>query len=413
MSHGQGGPGWGNGGGNRPPPRRPAPTRHMPMAPGSEGPYGEPRLYGDRYGGGPEPQQPPPPGRYGPNDYGQPPHQPPGQQPPPGPPPPRPRKRRRVGRTLLIIFLAFLTLIGGIWIWLDTSLTRVEAITDYPGRPAEAAGVNWLIVGSDSREGMAAEEQEHLSTGDVGGKRTDTMMLLHVPDNSSKPTLVSLMRDSLVEIPGQGKSKKMLNSAYGIGGPKLLTQTVEKNTGLRIEHYMEIGLGGFAEIVDAVGGVDMCLDKPVNDPKAGINLKAGCQELDGPAALGYVRTRAVATNGVADDFGRTLRQRQFISALTDKVASPGTLLNPFRLFPLLGSAPEAITVDEGDHLHHLPSVAFAIAGASNGDTNTTIVPFTPKGARIEWHPTKSKQLFEALRTDAEVPKELIITGPAG
>jgi len=213
-----------------------------------------------------------------------------------------------------------------------------------------------------------------------------------------------------VDIPGRGKNK--LNAAYAFGGPKLLAQTVEMSTQLRLNHYIEIGFGGFAELVDAVGGVEMCLPEPINDPLAGIDLPAGCQELDGPAALGYVRTR----KGPRADLDRVIRQREFIGALTDKASSAGTLVNPFRLFPLLANAPDAVTVDQGDHLHNLPSLAFAIGGASDGSTVTTTVPQGPSqrtnvGSVITWDKTKAPQLWEALRTDQPVPPEVIVTAP--
>jgi LCP family protein required for cell wall assembly len=308
----------------------------------------------------------------------------------------------------MIILLVIVVLIAAVWIYLETSMNRVEALTDYEGRPAAAAGTNWLIVGSDSRAGLDTEDQERLSTGDAKGQRTDTMLLLHLPDNSEKPTMVSLLRDSYVDIPGKGKNK--LNAAYALGGPKLLAQTVETNTGLRLEHYIEIGFGGFAGVVDAVGGVQMCLDKPIKDPLAGIDLPAGCQELDGANALGYVRTRATPRA----DLDRVIHQRQFIAALMDKTTSPGTLINPFRMIPLLADVPDAITLDEGDHLHNLPPLGFAMAGASTGETVSTTVPVggsrnVPKiGSAILWDQAKSKQLFDALREDTALPSSLIV-----
>jgi LCP family protein required for cell wall assembly len=344
------------------------------------------------------------------------PRQPGGWQPadgqPPGPPgaPPR-RKRRRIGRVLLIILLAFVLLIGGIWLYLELNLNKVEALGDYNGRPAAGAGTNWLIVGSDSRAGLSAEDQQRLATGDAAGQRTDTMMLLHIPDNNTKPTLVSLLRDSYVDIPGHGKNK--LNAAYAFGGPKLLAQTVELNTKLRLDHYAEIGFGGFASLVDAVGGVDMCLKQPIDDPLAGIKLPAGCQELNGEQALGYVRTRATPRA----DLDRVVHQREFIGALTDKASSPGTLLNPFRLFPLIANAPGALTVDKGDHLYNLPSLAFAVGGASNGSTVTTTVPMggsvrtANAGAAITWDQAKKTRLFDALRTDQDVPADVLVDVP--
>ena len=330
-------------------------------------------------------------------------------QPPVGPPPRR--KRRHVGRILLIILLAFVLLIGGIWLYLELNLNKVEALGDYEGRPAAGAGANWLIVGSDSRAGLSAEDQERLATGDAKGQRTDTMMLLHIPDNDTKPTLVSLLRDSYVDIPGHGKNK--LNAAYAFGGPKLLAQTVELNTKLRLDHYAEIGFGGFADLVDAVGGVDMCLKDPINDPLAGIKLPAGCQELNGEQALGYVRTRATPRA----DLDRVVHQREFIGALTDKATSWTTLINPFRMFPLIANAPGALTVDKGDHLYNLPSLAFAIGGASNGHTITTTVPMggsvrtANAGAAITWDQAKKTRLFDALRTDQEVPADVLVDVP--
>ncbi|SDC14227.1 LCP family protein [Actinokineospora iranica] len=349
-----------------------------------------------------DPRRPPPP--------------PPGRG--PGGPPPRgfgqrpPRRKKRFGRIALIVALVIVALVAGLWIYLESSLKRVAALGDYEGRPAAGAGANWLIVGSDSRADLSAEDEERLATGDAKGQRTDTIMLMHIPDNSTKPTLVSLLRDSYVDIPGKGKNK--LNAAYAFGGSQLLAKTVELNTGLRLDHYVEIGFGGFADVVDAVGGVDMCLANPIDDPLAGINLPAGCQELDGASALGYVRTR----KGPRADLDRVIRQREFIGALTDKATNPGTLLNPFRLFPLLSAAPDAVTVDEDDHLHNLPSLAFAMGAAGDGGLTTTTVPMGGSksvrgvGSVILWDAAKSKKLFEALRTDAEVPADVIVGPPA-
>ena len=157
-------------------------------------------------------------------------------------------------------------------------------------------------------------------------------MLLHT--GSGPTTLVSIPRDSLVNIPGFGVAK--INSAYGKGGgpdgggPELLVKTVESATGLRIDHYAEIGFLGIVNVVDAIGGVYLCVPESIKDPKAALNIKAGCQTLDKATALGYVRTRATASS----DFGRVERQRAFLSAMLTKITGPSVLLNPFRLVPL-------------------------------------------------------------------------------
>jgi LCP family protein required for cell wall assembly len=301
-----------------------------------------------------------------------------------------------------------LLLVGAIamWFYMDSSLHRVSALGDYPGRPAAGAGTNWLIVGSDSRQGLTAAQAAQLHTGDasaVSGGRTDTIMVVHLPDNSTKPTMVSLLRDSLVSIPGHGNNK--INAAYAFGGPTLLVRTVEQATGLRIDHYAEIGLGGFASVVDDVGGVTMCLPQAVQDSYAGINLPAGCQNLNGANALGYVRSRhAFATS----DFARTQHQREFLGALANRIASPGVLLNPFDLFPVLFDLPGNLTVDNGDHLQDLIGLGWSMRGISNGGLITTAVPINGStGGSLLWDKTKSKELFNDLNTDQAVPSALV------
>jgi len=290
------------------------------------------------------------------------------------------------------------------------SLNRTDALPDYPERIGNTPGTNWLIVGSDSREGLSPEEQAELTTGDVGGKRTDTIMLLHIPRVTSpgQPTLVSLPRDSSVPLPGSGERVK-LNAAYAIGGAPLLAQTVETVTGVHIDHYAEIGFGGFADIVDDIGGVELCLQEPIADELAGIDLPAGCQELTGPQALGYVRTRATA-NG---DLDRVLRQRQFVGALLDRATSPAVLLNPFRLVPLVTGAPEALTVDDGDHVWHLARMGWAMRGISSGGVLTTTVPIAgfgsvdDGGSAVLWDRDAAVVIFDALAQDRPVPPEVL------
>ncbi|MFD9896158.1 LCP family protein [Amycolatopsis sp. NPDC059027] len=374
-------------------PRQHQPAQMMPLPGRGRSPYDErTRPMGSRG------EQPPPP--------------PPRQAPPRGPegaPAPRPRRRRRwrPGRILLTLLLVFVVFLAGVWVYLEFSIKRVDAIANYDGRPAAASGTNWLIVGSDSREGLSKEDEARLATGDTsdaGGTRTDTIMVAHIPDNSTKPTLLSLPRDSQVKVPGHGTTK--INAAFSLGGPALLTKTVEGATGLRIDHYAEIGFGGFANIVDGIGGVDMCVDKDMNDPMTHIDIKAGCQTLDGRSALGFVRTRyAEATP--RSDLDRVANQRKFIGAMVSQMASAGTLLNPFHFFPLLSSAPDALTMDSGDHVHNLVGLALAMRGISSDGVVTTTVPVTSASAE-HWDKNKSQKLFDALRGDTEIPADVIM-----
>ena len=201
-------------------------------------------------------------------------------------------------------------------------IEKVDALHDYDGRPAAASGTNWLIVGSDSREGLSDEEVKDLHLGKVGGRRTDTIILLHKPE-SGAPTLVSLPRDSYVPIPGHGRDK--LNAAYAFGGAPLLAQTVETVTGLRIDHYAEVGFGGFVGMTDAVGGVELCPKRNIRDHKSGLNVAKGCQEMDGATALAYVRARYFDPQG---DLGRVQRQQEFLGAVFDEAVEPGDAAQP-------------------------------------------------------------------------------------
>jgi len=186
----------------------------------------------------------------------------------------------------LVAWLAFM-----VWVPLHAwgNVHRVDA-SPSGSRPADSKGFDYVLVGSDSRQGLTPAQEKLLNTGtvqDAAGSRTDSIILVHVPSGSGKPAIISLPRDSYVPIPGHGHNK--INASFSIGGPKLLVQTIEQVTGIRIDGYVEIGFGGFASVVDSVGGVDICVPRNMKDAYAGIDLKAGCQTLNGKNALGYVR----------------------------------------------------------------------------------------------------------------------------
>ena len=199
-----------------------------------------------------------------------------------------------------------------------------------------------------------------------------------------------------------------MNAAFSIGGPSLLVQTLEDATKVHIDHYAEVGFGGFADVVDAVGGVNLCLDAPIDDPLAGINLQAGCQDLTGPEALGYVRTRETFANA---DLTRIKNQRAFLTALLDKSTSVTTLLNPFRLVPLATNTTKSLTVDSSDHIWNLAGLGWAI----RGKLVTTTVPVggfedTSSGNALLWDDARASQFFGALADDEQVPADLVTTG---
>jgi anionic cell wall polymer biosynthesis LytR-Cps2A-Psr (LCP) family protein len=178
---------------------------------------------------------------------------------------------------------------------------------------------------------------------------------------------------------------------------------VQNVTGLRIDHYMGIGFGGLVDVVDDVGGVTLCLPGPVKDPKAGLNLKKGCQTLNGGQALSFVRTREFPLG----DLQREQDQRALLKSLLAKMTSAGTLINPFAAIPAASGAASSLTVDQGTNLTQLVSVAFALRNPV-----TTMVPFggfgnSSAGSVVEWNAPAAKALFHDLATDTPLPKNLI------
>lgn len=305
-----------------------------------------------------------------------------------------------LGSIVGVILLLFV----GIAIYLDLTIKRTDAIEDYSGRPAAGAGTNWLVVGSDSRAGLSNAEAKKLHTGSaksVTGKRTDTIMIAHLPEGSAKPSLVSIPRDLYVNIPGYGQDR--VNAAFSKGGGKLLVKTVEKLTGLHIDHYAEIGLAGFAHITDAVGGVQINVPQDMKDSYSGADFKKGKQKMNGTQALAFVRSR----HAVGSDLNRVADQRQFIGALAKKMASPTTLLNPFRLFPMVGAIPDGLTIDSGDHVWNLLGLAWAMRGISSGGVITTTVPVDGTANNLL---PKAQQLFKDLREDKSIPDSLVVNG---
>ncbi len=312
---------------------------------------------------------------------------------------------RRIFAILGLVIVVVIVATVGTYLYLNSKLVRADVLTDYAGRPAVGAGQNWLITGSDSRQGLTRAQERQLATGRlsaISGHRSDTILVLHIPANGLPPVLVSIPRDSFVPIPGHGSSK--INAAFALGGPQLLAQTVQNVTGLYINHYMGIGFGGFVDVVDAVGGVNMCLPGPMKDPKAGLNLKAGCQTLDGAQALGYVRTR----NFAISDLQREQDQRLLMKALLSKMTSPSVMLNPFKALPAATGSASSLTVDQGANLYDLVKAAFALKGAK-----TTTVPIatadyqTSDGVAVLWDHARALRLFHALQNDTPVPRRLI------
>jgi LCP family protein required for cell wall assembly len=322
-----------------------------------------------------------------------------------GPPPARsaqgsrPRRRLRWGWLVVLVVVGWLAFMAFTPWHAWNEVTKVDT-TPAGERPADGPGHNYLLVGSDSREGLTDAQKKEYATGNAEGRRTDSIILVHVPEGGGKPALISLPRDSFVPIPGKGSNK--INAAFALGGPKLLVNTVEQVTDLRIDGYVEIGFAGFASVVDSLGGVDICVKFAMNDKKAGINLKKGCQTLDGKNALGYVRARYSDPRG---DIGRADRQRQFLAAIMKKAATPSTVLIPTRYWGFTHASAEGLIVGEDTSMTDAGRVMLAMRAVSRDEGLSLVVPIqsenyqTSAGSAVKWDTERAKALFALLRND--------------
>ncbi|MFF9864983.1 LCP family protein [Streptomyces sp. NPDC013953] len=346
---------------------------------------------------------------------------PPGGVPPagaPGDPYPQGGRARRwlrwgaLGASVLVLVAAG----GGWWLYrkLDSNITTDTTAADELARyekerPSSLVrgARNILLIGSDTRAGDNAKYGR-----DKGEQRSDTTILLHIAANGRGVTAVSLPRDLMVEVPScRGRNGvrtrpqfTQFNSAYQLGGTACTIRTVEKMTRIRIDHHMVIDFRGFKDMVDAVGGVRVCVAEPIDDPDAKVRLKRGAQTLRGEQALGYVRARKSLGNG--SDTERMDRQQQFLGALVNKVQSNGVLLNPARLYPVLDAATKSITTDPGlDSLKDLYDLARALRSVPTEKVQFLTVPrqpYTGDPNRDMLVQPKADSLFKRLRADAPV-----------
>jgi LCP family protein required for cell wall assembly len=312
------------------------------------------------------------------------------------------RRGRRIALVIGVVVLVIILALGGTYFWVNGKLNRSVALPAFTGT---SAGTNWLIAGDDSRNGISRTQQDALHLGSVGADASDSLMLLHM--GTGKPVLISIPRDSFVPIPGHGENK--INAALAFGGPTLLVQTVEQVTGLRIDHYMGIGFAGLADVVNTVGGVQMCVKTAVPaDPTGDSGFKglaAGCHNLSGTQAIAFVRDRhSFATS----DLQRIQDQRAFLSALLSKATSPSVYLNPFTALPFASTAASSISVDKGASLYDLVQAAFALRGPQTGTVPIANANLqTSAGDAVEWDKTQALELFNDLKAGKAVPASLL------
>ncbi|MEV7910545.1 LCP family protein [Streptomyces griseus] len=314
-------------------------------------------------------------------------------------------------------FLVLVAAGAGWWLYkkLDGNITtdtsaaaELKAYEKERPTPVVMDAQNILLIGSDSRAG----DNREYGRDDGGSQRSDTTILLHLAADRKSATAVSLPRDLMAEIPScrtaDDKETReqfaQFNSAFELGGTACTIRTVEKMTGIRIDHHMVVDFNGFKDMVDAVDGVEICLKEPINDKDAHLELPAGRQTLNGEEALGYVRARKTLGNG--SDTERMERQQQFLGALVNKMQSNGVLLNPTRLYPVLDAATKSLTTDPGlDSLRDLYDLVRGMRDVPTEQVQFLTVPRQPyrnNPNRDELVEPDAGDLFKQLREDRPV-----------
>jgi LCP family protein required for cell wall assembly len=311
-------------------------------------------------------------------------------------------RRARHQRAMLMVAAVVSALVlvtsGGAWAvttYVTGHLSRLSVGTS--GTP-ESGPLNILVAGVDERSGLTPLQERQLHVGHDVSTNSDTLMLVHIPADHSYVQVVSLPRDSWVNIPGHGMNK--INAAFGLGGPKLMVQTVAAATGLTINDYIEVNFLGFVKVIDALGGVNICLPFAVDDAYSGLDLSAGVHHVNGITALEYARDRH---SFAASDLARIDDQQELMATILSKAASTGTLSNPFKVRQVISSVTSAIQVDQG---FNLVSLASQLSGLRPQDAVFTTVPLsnlsyeTPTGeSAVLWDSAAASQLFAQIRAD--------------
>lgn len=332
---------------------------------------------------------------------------------------PRQSRRQHITALLSIGVVLVSSIIWGGFGAATSQIKRVEVFKERTERPKVVArsAVTYLIVGSDTREGLTKAEIRELKVGSTkvaAGKRADTMLLVHISKSRDHATIVSIPRDTFVKVPewtdSRGKvhspSYSKINATFGRGDAPLLVQTLEGMTNLRIDHYVEVSFLGFKQMVDALGGVEICTKRKINDRKSHLVLDAGRHRLDGITALKYVRTRYFDGMG---DLGRMQRQQQFIAAMIREASSAGVILNPVKLVKFIQAALGSVTTDPGLKQDDLITLAEQLRGISTKKVRTLTVPLSDENyyakgvtAAVLWDKKLAPALWEKLRNDEEI-----------
>ncbi|MEE1826552.1 LCP family protein [Streptomyces sp. BE20] len=342
----------------------------------------------------------------------------------------QPRRHRPWPRRLATgIALSVLATSGGGWALLHGlgSIDRVDAFSNDQARPADDGSTTFLVVGTDERDGIPERTlKDVLHAGGESCHCTDTMMIVQLSGDGSRATVISIPRDSYVDIPAHRDrvtrkevpaGKGRINAAYGLGGPQLTVATVEQNTGLRIDHYLQVNFAGFVSAVDAVGGVRVCTAKPLKDEYSGLDLPAGTSTLDGAGALKYVRARHLDGSS---DLGRMHRQQKLVAQLLHQLTSGGTLLSPVRLARVTDSVLGSVKADKGLTADDLITLATRMKDLTAGRADFATVPLSAVdhqvpgwGSTVLWDRAGARALFDAVRAGRPPTEATASAAPSG
>ncbi|RKN08745.1 LCP family protein [Streptomyces radicis] len=341
----------------------------------------------------------------------------------------RRRNRRRQALRIAGALAALVLLTSGVGHAMVTSaehnVRRVDPFSGLRDRPEAGSGLNILLIGTDSRDGLSADERAKYHVGDASCRCADAVLLLHVSESRERATVVSLPRDSYAELPEHtftpdGSHHEphadKLNAALSHGGPSLMVNTVEDLTGLRVDHYLEVSFVSFMRAVDEIGGVEICAKRPLKDPYSGLDLPAGTSTLDGPTALAYVRARHL--DGTSD-LDRMERQQRFLAAFLKEAVSTGVLLNPAQVSTTADALLDSVRVDPGFGAEEMLRLAGLMRHFTTDGAQFASVPLKDAshhvpglGSTVRWNEQEATRLFHSLRTDTPLPAPPPTTPPS-
>ena len=316
--------------------------------------------------------------------------------------PPREPKQRRRWLTYIVVFLMLVAvLIAATVAYVQLKLKSGPDLPQLESRVPNQP-MNVVVLGSDARDVLSAEELKQYDPSGhdrTTGRRADTIILIHLDERRKQAVVVSFPRDLLVKYPNGNQGK--INGAYQ-GGPGAVIDTVEAFTGLPVHHYVEANFVGFRKIVNALGGVDVAFERPINDKDSGLNVPAGCVHLTGDQALAFVRVRKID-----DDFGRIARQQLFMSLMMQKISSAGTIFNPVKVIKLVNLFSENVTTDADLSLRDVQQLALRLKSFDPKKVDMRLVPSASRSIRgtsyVVANDGQTKALMAAIKERRTLP----------